>query len=43
MCYKHECGNSRMKDFERLAGGEIFGQKKLIRNLSAGNIWPSGR
>lgn len=29
--------NSRMKDFERLAGGEIFGQKKLIRNLSAGN------
>ena len=29
--------NNRMKDFERLAGGEIFGQKKLIRNLSAGN------
>ena len=26
-----------LKDFERLAGGEIFGQKKLIRNLSAGN------
>ena len=28
---------NRLKDFERLAGGEIFGQKKLIRNLSAGN------
>ena len=28
---------TRLKDFERLAGGEIFGQKKLIRNLSAGN------
>lgn len=27
----------RLKGFERLAGGEIFGQKKLIRNLSAGN------
>ena len=27
----------RLKDFGRLAGGEIFGQKKLIRNLSAGN------
>ena len=24
-------------NFEKLAGGEIFGQKKLIRNLSAGN------
>lgn len=29
--------DKRLKDFERLAGGEIFGQKKLIRNLSAGN------
>ena len=29
--------DDRLKDFERLAGGEIFGQKKLIRNLSAGN------
>ena len=29
--------NARLKDFERLAGGEIFGHKKLIRNLSAGN------
>ena len=29
--------DNRMKDFEHLAGGEIFGQKKLIRNLSAGN------
>ena len=27
----------RLKAYERLAGGEIFGQKKLIRNLSAGN------
>ena len=27
----------RLKAFERLAGGEIFGNKKLIRNLSAGN------
>lgn len=26
-----------LKPYERLAGGEIFGQKKLIRNLSAGN------
>ena len=29
--------DERLKDFVRLAGGEIFGQKKLIRNLSAGN------
>ena len=29
--------DSRLQPFERLAGGEIFGQKKLIRNLSAGN------
>ena len=27
----------RLKDFEKFAGGEIFGQNKLIRNLSAGN------
>ena len=27
----------RLQAYERLAGGEIFGQKKLIRNLSAGN------
>lgn len=27
----------RLKDFEHFAGGEILGQKKLIRNLSAGN------
>jgi len=27
----------RLTAYERLAGGEIFGQKKLIRNLSAGN------
>ena len=29
--------DERLKAFERLAGGEVFGQKKLIRNLSAGN------
>ena len=29
--------DERLKDFERLSTGEIFGQKKLIRNLSAGN------
>lgn len=28
---------SRLKPFERFASGEVFGQKKLIRNLSAGN------
>lgn len=32
-----EAVDNRLKDFERLAGGEVFGQKKLIRNLSAGN------
>lgn len=29
--------DERLQAFERFAGGEIFGQKKLIRNLSAGN------
>ncbi len=29
--------DDRLLSFERFAGGEIFGQKKLIRNLSAGN------
>ena len=29
--------DNRLQDFERFAGGEVFGQKKLIRNLSAGN------
>jgi len=29
--------DERLTHFERLAGGEIFGHKKLIRNLSAGN------
>ena len=29
--------DQRLQDFERFSGGEIFGQKKLIRNLSAGN------
>ena len=29
--------DERLKAYERMAGGEIFGQKKLIRNLSAGN------
>ena len=28
---------ARLKPYERFASGEIFGQKKLIRNLSAGN------
>ena len=28
---------TRLKDFEKLAGSEVFGHKKLIRNLSAGN------
>jgi ABC-2 type transport system ATP-binding protein len=28
---------NRMQQYEHLAGGEVFGQKKLIRNLSAGN------
>ena len=27
----------RLSRFEHLSGGEVFGQKKLIRNLSAGN------
>ena len=34
---RQEDVDERLKDFERLAAGEIFGQKKLIRNLSAGN------
>lgn len=29
--------NERLQEFEAFAGGEVFGQKKLIRNLSAGN------
>ncbi len=29
--------DERQKDFEQFAAGEVFGQKKLIRNLSAGN------
>ena len=29
--------DNRLKHFERFASEEIFGQKKLIRNLSAGN------
>jgi len=29
--------DERLKEFDRLSAGEIFGQKKLIRNLSAGN------
>jgi ABC-2 type transport system ATP-binding protein len=32
-----EAVDERIEDFEKLAGGEIFGHKKLIRNLSAGN------
>lgn len=34
---RQEAVDERLKDFERLASGEIFGHKKLIRNLSAGN------
>ena len=30
--------DERLKDFERFAAGEVFGQKKLIRNLSAGRF-----
>ena len=33
---QHEV-DERLKDFEHFAGGEVLGQKKLIRNLSAGN------
>lgn len=29
--------DSRLQAFEHFAGGEVLGQKKLIRNLSAGN------
>ena len=29
--------DERLAGFERFANGEIFGQKKLVRNLSAGN------
>ena len=29
--------DERLTQFERFSNGEIFGQKKLIRNLSAGN------
>lgn len=29
--------DERMRSFEHFAGGEVLGQKKLIRNLSAGN------
>lgn len=29
--------HERLTKFEHLSGGEVFGQKKLIRNLSAGN------
>jgi ABC-2 type transport system ATP-binding protein len=29
--------SDRLAQYERFAGGEVFGQKKLIRNLSAGN------
>ena len=29
--------DERLKQFEHFAGGEVLGQKKLIRNLSAGN------
>lgn len=34
--------DERLKDFEQFAAGEVFGQKKLIRNLSAGNKQKAG-
>jgi ABC-2 type transport system ATP-binding protein len=34
--------DERLQHFERFANGEIFGQKKLIRNLSAGNTMKVG-
>ena len=34
--------DERLAQFERFANGEIFGQKKLIRNLSAGNTMKVG-
>ena len=34
---KKEEVDERLADFEHFMGGEILGQKKLIRNLSAGN------
>ena len=34
--------DERLLQFERFANGEIFGQKKLIRNLSAGNTMKVG-
>ena len=32
-----EVMDERLRQFEHFAGGEVLGQKKLIRNLSAGN------
>lgn len=32
-----EIMTQRLQKYEHFAGGEVFGQKKLIRNLSAGN------
>ena len=34
--------DERLQQFERFDNGEIFGQKKLIRNLSAGNTMKVG-
>ena len=34
--------DSRLQQYEHLAGGEVFGQKKLIRNLAAGNMQKVG-
>ena len=34
--------DERLQQFEHFANGEIFGQKKLIRNLSAGNTMKVG-
>ena len=32
--------NARLEEFTHLMGGEILGQKKLLRNFSAGNKFP---
>jgi ABC-2 type transport system ATP-binding protein len=36
-CIDQSLIEERLKAFEKFSGGEVFGKKKLIRNLSAGN------
>lgn len=36
-CIPQKTIDERLQQYEHLSGGEVFGQKKLIRNLSAGN------